>query len=81
MKSESINLKDNQIIVNIIGRSASGKTTIQEIIEKALIENGFKVKCNYDINEVKNNIEDKVFTLLSKDTEIELNEIIAYKII
>lgn len=79
MKREEINLNVNDIVINIIGCSASGKTTIQEIIEMALTEHGFNVKSEYIDGENRTPIERRINGLISKNTNITLNEVSAYR--
>lgn len=81
MKREEINLNTNDIVIHIVGRSASGKTTIQEIIDKALTDHGFNVKSEYIDGVCKNPIEPRIKGLLARNTNISLHEVSACKAI
>jgi predicted ATP-binding protein involved in virulence len=81
MRTESINLEANDIVIRIIGRSASGKTTIQEIIDKALTDNGFNVKSEYIDGKCIHPIEPRIKGLIARNTNITLHEVSANNII
>ena len=51
MKEFKENTNRNELVIHVVGTSASGKSTIQLIIAEALKDKGFNVKINSSDNE------------------------------
>lgn len=71
----------NELVINVIGFSASGKSSIMLMIEKMLVDNGFNVEINHVDEEPLRykNLETKLKSILDKNDKIIINEVQAVK--
>lgn len=81
---EFIDLESDEIIINVIGKCASGKTAIQNIIIDALSEYGFNLEINRiddDPKFTEKQIKGRIRAVVSKNKLITINEVQAVKTI
>jgi pantothenate kinase-related protein Tda10 len=83
MKEFRENTDRNELVIHIVGTSASGKSAIQLIIAEALKDKGFNVKINSSDHEseddffetYKNNQELRESSVLKMNDLITINEV------
>ena len=79
----------NELVIHVVGTSASGKSAIQLIIAEALKDKGFNIKINSSDHETeddffdtyKNNQELRESSVLKLNDLITINEVQVAKII
>lgn len=87
MKEFKENTNRNELVIHVVGTSASGKSAIQLIIAEALKDKGFNVKINSSDNEseddffetYKNKQELREASVLKLNDLIIINEVQANK--
>jgi|TARA_R110000824_G_scaffold291588_4_gene480096 uridine kinase len=78
---EFINLEPVELVINIIGASASGKSTIQKLINDTLRNNGFKTEVN-SLDDPSYPIMDeeaRLRAIITKNKKIIINEVQAIR--
>ena len=80
MATRAIDLDRDEIEIDVIGKSAVGKTFIQMLITDMLISHGFKVKFNshddHDFDELKATMKPEIVkSVLGNVREIRVNEV------
>jgi translation initiation factor RLI1 len=74
----NIDLPNQEIVINVIGHFAVGKSAIQEIIANSLKNYGFNVDINVNICNKPNVIIDKearLRSIITRNKKITINEI------
>jgi len=87
MKEFKENTNRNELVIHVVGTSASGKSAIQLIIAEALKDKGFNVKINSSDHEseddffdtYKNNQELRESSVLKLNDLITINEVQSVK--
>ena len=84
MKRELTDLERNEIAINVIGYSATGKSTIQHLISKLLRDYGFNVivkSTDYDgvASKTPEELNLRLSNVLKKNKSITINEVQAVK--
>ena len=87
MKEFKENTNRNELVIHVVGTSASGKSAIQLIITEALKDKGFNVAINSSDHEsedvffdtYKNNQEQRESSVLKLNDLITINEVQAVK--
>lgn len=73
---EFINLSREELVINVIGTCASGKSAIIDLINYTLKNNGFKTEVN-SIDETNFPIdeEERLRSIITKNKKITINEV------
>lgn len=72
-----VNMERDEILINVVGVSASGKSSVMHMIQQTLIEKGLIVEMNYNCEGVytEDQLTKREKAFIERNSKISINEV------
>lgn len=72
-----VNMERNEILINVVGASASGKSSVMHMIQQTLIDKGLNVEMHYNCEGIftEDQLTKREKAFIERNSKISINEV------